>query len=165
MALCAGPTLQTAIAHITIYNTYPEHFLLPLGHFTDCPSSMGTPSQPTGTLLSWLVAMAALLAVSGHVSSQAPTAQRLTGDNARPPPVCAPMVHTDLICHNITRGGKGPPGHYAVWCDDLGQVPCSGPLACCSLCEKNAVNLRFARLPVMEPCLSGYAQFRGAKGV
>jgi hypothetical protein len=65
----------------------------------------------------------------------------------RPPPTCNLMPGRDLFCHNSTRGGVGPRGHYAVWCDDLVQIPCKGPPACdsCSalhgchaLCVKNA---------------------------
>ena len=65
-----------------------------------------------------------------------------------PPASCNLMVGHDLICHNITRGGKGPQGHYAVWCDDLVQLPCTStadapcdacasPHGCHALCLKN----------------------------
>ena len=66
-----------------------------------------------------------------------------------PPPSCNLLPKTDLDCHNVTRGGKGPKGHYAVWCDDLVQLPCSkdssppcdscaAPHGCHALCLANS---------------------------
>lgn len=60
------------------------------------------------------------------------------------------MLRTIHLMH-LSRwetGGKGPTGHYAVWCDDLVQLPCTStvtapcdacasPHGCHALCLKN----------------------------
>ena len=98
---------------------------------------------------------------------------------ARPPPVCGTMVHTDLDCHNCespcrfrpqgrracTDVGAFAASRYPVWCNDLGQIPCTDPPACCKMCEQNAVSRppdplaslrpagRCVPPPVCDPCL------------
>jgi hypothetical protein len=71
----------------------------------------------------------------------APTARRAlhatTGNQrvrAAPPPTCAALNDTDFDCHgklgNVTR--------FPIWCNDLAQIPTTGPGPCCTLCTQNA---------------------------
>jgi hypothetical protein len=53
-----------------------------------------------------------------------------SGNNSTCPTNATILVGTDLICHNSSR--------YPVWCDDLMQIPCADPDACCALCAANA---------------------------
>ena len=110
------------------------------------------PATVPASAVSVSLLLAGCITISSHATAGDAAAAPAKEDERRPPATCNLLTGHDIYCHNATRGGKGPKGHYAVWCDDLVQVPCSSgvgeakcdacdaPRGCQALCVRNATD-------------------------